>query len=137
MIDVADYIAIQDLYARYNHGSDAGDAEAYADCFTADGELQVALRKISVKGRANLIEYKNRDKASRGNQYRRHWNGSLALKRVDADTVQGRCYLLAYSGNPGDLPFMTSHGVYTDTIARENGEWKFRLRLLVIDGSAK
>lgn len=137
MIDVADYIAIQDLYARYNHASDAGDAEAFADCFTADGALQVTLRGIDVKGRANLVEYKKRDKASRGKQYRRHWNGSLTLDLLSPGTVRGSCYLQAFSGDPGELPFMTSMGVYTDTIVREGGQWKFRLRQLLIEGAKK
>ncbi len=38
-LSAQDYCEIQNLYAHYNLASDAGDAEAYASCFTEDGVL--------------------------------------------------------------------------------------------------
>jgi hypothetical protein len=134
MIAAQDYIEIQNLYALYNHCSDAGDAEGYAGCFTQDGELQVQPRGLSVRSRPKLIEYKHADKADRSALYRRHWNASIHLEQLDADTVRGRAYFIGYNGVPGKLPGMTAHGVYTDTIKKEGGRWLFALRLLVIDG---
>lgn len=137
MIDALDYFAIQNLYARYNLCSDGGDAEGYADCFTANGELRVMPRGLVVSGRADLIAYKREDKASRGDLYRRHWNGSMHLAMLDSGSVQGRCYLQAFNGRPGELPYLTSCGVYTDTIVKDNDQWKFSVRDLLIDGSRK
>jgi hypothetical protein len=130
----ADYVEILNLYAAYNLASDAGDAEWYASCFTGDGEQHGTY---DVKGRAALVEYKKKDFAARAHLYRRHWNGSLHLETIDADTIRGRCYLFGYNGDPGALPYMTHAGVYTDTIKRVNGEWKFAERRLRFDGVLK
>ncbi|MEI8154537.1 MAG: nuclear transport factor 2 family protein [Hyphomicrobiales bacterium] len=136
MIAAQDFVEIQNLYAFYNHCSDAGDGPGYAGTFTEDGALQVMPRGLVVKGRANLIAYKQADKAERDQLYRRHWNSSLHLEQVDADTVRGRCYFQAFNGKPGSLPHMTSNGVYTDTIHKVGGRWLFALRHLLIDGRA-
>ena len=126
-----EYVEILNLYAAYNLASDEGDAERYAQCFLQNGEHHGTY---DVYGRAALIEYKKVDKAQRGGQYRRHWNGSLHLEKVDAETVRGHCYLFGYSGEPGKLPYMTHAGVYRDVIKREDGRWKFAERRLSFDG---
>jgi hypothetical protein len=137
-ISAQDHAEIHNLYALYNLCSDAGDAEGYAACFTEDGVLEVQPRGLVVRGRAALVAYKQEDKAGRAELYRRHWNASLHLERIDATAVRGRAYYAGYNGVPGSLPSMTSCGVYEDTIRRdaEGGAWRFARRLLVIDGRA-
>ena len=129
-----DYAEILNLYSAYNLSSDSGDAEWYASCFTEDGEQHGTFDVI---GRAALVEYKKKDFASRTHLYRRHWNGSIHLEKIDDNTIRGRCYLFGYYGDPGTLPHMTHAGVYTDTIKRANGEWKFAERRLRFDGVLK
>lgn len=136
MIAAQDFVEIQNLYALYNHCSDAGDGPGYAATFTEDGELQVMPRGLIVKGRQNLVAYKQADKADRDALYRRHWNSSLHLEQIDGTMVRGRCYFQAFNGTPGSLPHMTSNGVYTDTIRKVDGRWLFALRYLAIDGRA-
>ena len=126
-----DYVEILNLYSAYNISSDAGEAEWYASLFTEDGEHHGTY---DVKGRAALVEYKKKDKAGRMHVYRRHWNGSIHLEKIDAQTIRGRCYLFGYNGEPGKLPHTTHAGVYTDTIKLVGGEWKFAERRLVFDG---
>lgn len=126
-----DYVQILNLYSAYNLSSDAGDAEWYASCFTENGELHGSA---DVVGQAALREYKIKDKAGRTHLYRRHWNGSVHLEQIDADTVRGRCYLFGYNGEPGSLPHTTHAGHYTDTIKKVDGEWKFAYRKLIFDG---
>jgi hypothetical protein len=130
-----DYVEILNLYARYNLCSDAGDAEGYADCFSARGRLELETHQITVSGRENFMEFKRRDIAGRPHIYRRHWNGSIHLEKVDDETVIGRCYLLAFNGTPGDLPAIADCGVYEDRIVKERGKWKFANRHLVMDGT--
>lgn len=130
----ADYAEILNLYSAYNLSSDSGDAEWYASCFTEDGEQHGTFDVI---GRVALVEYKKKDFASRTHLYRRHWNGSIHLEKIDDNTIRGRCYLFGYNGDPGTLPHMTHAGVYTDTIKRVNGEWKFAERRLRFDGVLK
>jgi 3-phenylpropionate/cinnamic acid dioxygenase small subunit len=140
-----DHAEITDLYARYNLASDAGDAEAYAACFTPDGLLLVrglsltatgAMQRggeLRIQGREALAAFKRRDVGGRAGRYRRHWNGSLALARLDGERVRGRCYLQAHDGEPGALPTLAQTGVYDDVLVREGGAWRFASRTLVID----
>src|SRR5829696_6146996 len=125
-----DYVEILNLYARYNLCSDAGDAEGYADCFASTGRLDLVTHQITVTGRENFREFKRRDFAGRPHIYRRHWNGSIHLEKVDDQTVIGRCYLLAFNGTPGSLPAIADCGVYEDRVVNEQGRWKFASRRL-------
>lgn len=132
---------IQNLYACYNLCSDAGDAPGFAGCFTAAGELRLEPLGLRVAGRAALEAFKRQDAAGRNGRYRRHWNGSLHLERLGADTaaaaitVRGRCYFHGYNGLPGELPAFADAGVYDDTIVQEGGAWRFALRLLTLDAT--
>jgi hypothetical protein len=130
-----DYVEILNLYAKYNLCSDAGDAEGYADCFSSNGKLELADAKIDVTGRDNFVAFKNRDFAGRPHIYRRHWNGSIHLEKIDDNTVIGRCYLLAFNGKPAVLPVIADCGVYRDRVVKERGQWKFAHRYLKMDAT--
>ena len=49
--------------------------------------------------------------------------------------MKGRCYLLAFNGTPTEIPAIADCGVYEDTLVRENGDWKFLRRHLVMDAT--
>ena len=134
-VKAQDYVEILNLYARYNLCSDAGDAEGYADCFSAKGKLDVATPgpSMSLTGRENFVAFKTREAGGRRHIYRRHWNGSIHLERVDDHTAIGRCYFLAYNGSPGSLPTIADSGVYKDRLVKEGGHWKFEHRHLTLD----
>ena len=134
-LSAQEYVDIQNLYARYNLMSDAGDAEGYASCFTDDGVLQIDPLGVTVQGRASFISFKQKDAAGRGGRYRRHWNGSLHLEKVDADTALGRCYFHGFNGKPGELPVLADAGTYDDLIVLVGGAWRFARRHLTMDGS--
>ena len=134
-VTAQEYVDIQNLYAAYNLASDAGDAQAYASCFTEDGVLRLEPLDVTVRGRASFVAFKEKDAAGRGGKYRRHWNGSLHLEKIDRDTVRGRCYFHGYNGKPGELPTLADAGVYEDTIVRVGGTWKYAKRHLRLDGS--
>lgn len=131
-----DCVEIQNLYAYYNLTSDSGDAEAYADCWTDARELSIKAIEFSVKGRDNFTAVKKKDKEGRAGKYRRHWNGSIFLEKVDDNTLRGRCYLDGYNGSPGSLPAFADAGVYDDLIIRVDGQWRFRSRSITMDGSS-
>ncbi|ALJ34503.1 nuclear transport factor 2 family protein [Azospirillum brasilense] len=122
------------LYSRYNLCSDLGDPDGYADCFTADGVLELMPHELRIAGRAALHGHKVRDLATRQG-YRRHWNGNLLLERRDDGSVRGRCYLMAFNGPSGELPAIGDCGVYEDDIVLDGGTWRFRRRLLTMDAS--
>lgn len=136
MLSADDMFAIHNLYARYNLCSDSGDVEGYAGCLTEDGVLTVAPMGVRIEGRAAFLEHKRRDVASRGGRYRRHWNGSLMIEPGEDGTAVGRCYLLAYNGEPGELPSLADCGVYEDVLVKDaKGTWRFKHRHLAMDGS--
>ena len=135
-VSAQDYVDIQNLYARYNLMSDAGDPEGYAACFTDDGVLQIDPLGVKVQGRASFVTFKQKDAAGRGGRYRRHWNGSLHLEKIDADTVRGRCYFHGYNGKQGELPVFADAGVYDDRIVRTGGGWRFARRHITMDASS-
>ena len=135
-LTAGEYVEIQNLYSCYNLCSDAGDAEGYASCFTEDGVMRAPQLDLAIKGRAALVDHKERDKAGRGRNYRRHWNGSLQLEKLAEGKVRGRCYLVAYDGEPGSPPVLADCGVYEDTLVEVDGEWKFAERSLTMDASS-
>ena len=135
-VSAQDYVDIQNLYARYNLMSDAGDPEGYAACFTDDGMLQIDPLGVKVQGRPSFVAFKQKDAAGRGGRYRRHWNGSLHLEKIDADTVRGRCYFHGYNGKPGELPVFADAGVYEDRIVRTGSGWRFARRHITMDASS-
>lgn len=132
-LSAEDLLKLHNLYATYNQASDAGDADGYAGCFTADGVLDGTNR---IEGRAALADYKRREKAGREGLYRQHWTGSLSLQREADGSVTGRCYFMAYNGVPGALPNMTHCGSYVDRIVLVGGEWLFACRKLTMLGRA-
>jgi hypothetical protein len=131
-----DYIEIQNLYAYYNLCSDAGDAEGYASCFAKDGVLRIDSIGLRHQGRDMLRAFKKSDAARRGTRYRRHWNGSLHLRREADGSVTGRCYLHGYNGEPGRPPELADVGSYVDRIVKEDGAWCFAERLIAMDASS-
>ena len=130
------YVEIQNLYAYYNLMSDAGDAEGYAGCFTAEGSVEIPALGMAVRGHDDLRAFKEKDAAGRGGRYRRHWNGSLHLEKQPDGSVRGRCYLHGYNGEPGELPRLADVGVYEDTIVRVDGAWKFARRVIFMDATS-
>ena len=135
-LNAADYVEIQNLYSYYNLCSDAGDAAAYASCFTADGVLEIPALDMVVRSRQQLEVYKRKDKEMRGDRYRRHHNYGLHLEKVDEVTVRGTCYLHGYNGEPGELPVLADAGLYQDAIVKVDGEWLFAKRLVIMDASS-
>ena len=127
-----EYAEVTNLYAYYNLSSDGGTPEEYASCFTLDGILKFN-GELFQQGRKALIEFKREDQGGRQGRYRRHWNGSIHLDKLDAGTIRGRCYLQAFNGDPGDEPILSDTAVYEDLIVKVDGYWKFAVRDLAFD----
>jgi uncharacterized protein (TIGR02246 family) len=120
-----DHIAIQQLYARYNHAIDSGKAEAWADCFTADGTFDSGQGKFSgteqLKAFVGGFHGQMQGKA-------RHWTNNLVLEG-DGNTATGSCYLLLNRGTePGKPPVTLIAGIYNDSLAKVDGAWRFTSR---------
>ena len=144
-LSAQEYAEMHNMYASYNLSSDMSAPDEYALCFTPDGLLLVhglvqsgnsfvrGPGDLKVRGRQDLTAFKRNDRAGRAGRYRRHWNGSIFLQKLDEETARGRCYLQAFNGDPGSLPVLAQTGVYEDVIVKVNGEWMFASRTLTID----
>ena len=131
-----DFAEIHNLYAYYNLCSDAGDAEEFASCFAKAGVLRIDAIGLRHEGREALRVFKQADAGRRGNRYRRHWNGSLHLKKQADGSVIGRCYLHGYNGEPGKHPDLADVGSYVDRLIMEDGAWRFAERSITMDASS-
>jgi hypothetical protein len=132
-VTASEHAEIINLYAYYNQTSDEGDGAGFASCFTEHGLLwnkDVGLRLL---GRAAIAEFKYKEVQTRLGLYRRHWNGSIHLRKVDKETVAGRCYMLAFTAKPGCVPEIADSVVYVDKIVRDETLWKFADRTVTVD----
>ena len=87
-LSTEDMVAIQQLYARYNHAIDFGKGDAWAACFTADGTFKSGAGNFA--GTEQLAGFANgfsqRIKA-------RHWTNNLIIEPADGGAA-GTCYLM-------------------------------------------
>jgi len=119
-----DYIDIQQLYARYNVAIDAGDAEAYANTFTADGVFNTFSGREAILGFARSYTGTNR----------RHWNTNLVITPTP-EGANGTVYLflLDVSVRP---PAVGVALKYQDTLVKTAQGWRFKKRVTTPDGPA-
>lgn len=129
-LPVDDIVAIEQLYARYNHLIDGGLAAEWAELFVTGGTLDTGLG-ILVDGTPAA-----REEFAAGVPLimpgSRHVATNLRIE-VDGDTAKGAAYLqLWVADGDGGVKVMVS-GVYVDTLRKEDGTWKFVTRALVPD----
>jgi uncharacterized protein (TIGR02246 family) len=123
-LETDDIVAIQQLYAGFCNTLDDGEAEAFAECFTADGTFGGV--GTPVQGREALRQFaldlvgKNIRHVATG-----------VYVQGDGDDAVGRAYLVAYRGTrPAKL---LATGRYRDRIRRVDGTWRFAERVFTPD----
>lgn len=128
MLAVTDHLAIQQLYARYNHAIDSGNGQAWAACFTFDGTFRSAAGSFT--GAEQLTSFGN-GFASR--MKARHWTNNLVVESSEAG-ARGTCYLMLLRLGDGEHPTsILTTAIYQDEIARVGEEWRFASRNVVGD----
>ena len=123
-LEVDDIVAIQQLYAGFCNTLDDGEADAFAECFTADASFggvgtpvrgHDALRKFAVDMVGKNV---------------RHVATGIYVEG-DGDEAVGRAYLVAYRGTrPAKL---LATGRYRDRMRRVDGSWRFTERVFTPD----
>ena len=126
---------INDLFVRYTTALDAGDVETIVGGFTEDGALESPAVGV-YSGRQGIREFAERFARfrERGSQLR-HFISNLAVQ-VDGDAARATCYLLNVITRNGKTELMPP-GRYDCRLAKVDGRWLFRYRLVVLDGEAK
>jgi hypothetical protein len=129
-LSTEDQLAIQQLYARYNHAIDGGDGAGWAATFTPDGVFN------SGQGTFTGTEQIAGFGASLGTRMKiRHWTNNLVLDG-DGKKANGSCYLLLYRLTPGEQPpaSLMVTAIYNDELTKgPDGSWRFTKRTVTGD----
>lgn len=132
-VSTDDYLAIQDLYARYGFYADQREADAYARLYTSDGELRASAgsggQVMSVRGRPALAEAIRKWGAEKG-KTSVHVVLNPVLTQVAPDEIRAAVVILFGKVEP-DKAMSANHlgfGMSFDTIVKVDGRWLFRLR---------
>ena len=131
----SDRAEIEDLMARYLFAMDYHDADAYAGCFTEDGELDWAMGVA--KGREEIRAEALSFKAKIGEIFKDSEGRPANLRHVVAQKtirVEGDCawntgfWFEMTNGGPDGSIALPSFGIYEDELARIEGHWLFTRR---------
>ncbi len=128
-LSVEDQLAIQELYAKYNHAIDSGDGAGWANTFAADGVFSSATGTFS--GTEQLAGF------ATGFAQRlkgRHWTNNLVIDGEGARAT-GTCYLMLLRLTPGEQPPATilTTAKYNDEISKGVSGWRFTKRTVTGD----
>ena len=128
-----DRLAILDLYARYNHAIDGGDAVAWADCFTPEGLFHHPARTWS--GCAELrrfVEERTIRVRSGNTPTQGHWNDAIAIAG-DERTATGSCELMVVGmAIDTGCAQILARGHYADNLVKSAVGWRFSKRRLTL-----
>lgn len=129
-LTAGDRLAIEELYARYNHAIHEGDATAWTACFSDDGTFSNVRGRYS--GRAALAGYVAGWIGDGGVRY---WLSNVLVEAgEDAGTAEGTCYLaIIGTATPGQPARIQLTGRYTDTLRKDGGRWTFASRHIARD----
>ena len=116
-----DYVEIQQLYARYNHAIDSGDAEGWAATFTPDGVFNQRFT-----GRPGLLEFMKQWQEKMNGANRRHWNSNLLIM-PSAEGANGKVMLMLLDVGTKP-PSIVMTGQYTDVLVKTTHGWRFKSR---------
>jgi hypothetical protein len=127
-VSTDDYVEILQLYNRYCHALDMGTGEAFAACFTPDGEFtggrgpgKAGDDRTPRKGTAALTQMGNTSGT-------RHFTANLVVTKTP-EGAKGSCYLLLYSAR--SVPdSWTEIAIYNDWLVKTKAGWKFKKRVV-------
>ena len=122
--------ACTDLVLDYAYYRDRPDAQAFADLFARDGELEVLGDRFVGRDaiRARLAN------ASDGPVFR-HMMSTIRIFPVDDEHATGVSYVTVYAAAGSQLPLALGEpaavGEYHDEFVRTEGGWKIARRVFV------
>ena len=125
-----DRFEIQDLYGRYSHAVDFGDADGWARTFTPDGVFVTPAGTFT--GSTELAKFVTDAVARRGNTTR-HFPSNIVVEATPAGASgQGYFALIRVSegGKPGEVRVT---GRYSDELVRTADGWRFSRREALTD----
>ena len=125
-----DYAQIEQLYAQYNHYIDNGKDEgrAFANLFTPDGVLNTGSPGLgAVRGTAALAGLARTIGSPPPTVKASHYAVNIMID-PSPEGATGSAYLLMISSPRQGTSVTGLSGIYTDTLVRTPGGWKFKTR---------
>lgn len=126
-LSVEDQLAIQQLYAKYNHALDFGNVAGWVATFTPDGTFTSGAN--SFKGSEALGQFAT-GFASR--MKARHWTNNLIVE-ADGDGAAGTCYLQLLNVADPKTPTVLTTAIYRDKLTKTGDGWRFTERTVTAD----
>jgi hypothetical protein len=130
-----DRAEIVDLMARYLFAMDYHDADAYAECFTEDGELDwamgVASGREAIRAEAWTFAGKIGEifKDHQGNPAKLRHAVDQKVIRIEGDRAWNTGFWWEMTnGGPDGTIALPSFGIYEDELRRVEGRWLFSRR---------
>ena len=122
--------AINELMWHYARALDTGNAEAYAACYTEDGQFGVG--ENATKGRAALHEMIARFASGRNGApppQLYHMNADTWIEFIDDTHARHHSYWMTMRAASGDTPAsVAAVGVGVDELVKVNGRWLIKVR---------
>jgi hypothetical protein len=121
-----DYVQIQQLVARHDYAlnTGAGDGYAYADLFTADGEIV----KPHAQGREQLAAFARSHVKEPATANTRDFVANLVITPTPGGAT-GKAYMVAFNIADGAKPSVVMNGGhYEDVYVKTPAGWRFKNR---------
>lgn len=133
----ADYMEIQQLYARYNHYIDSvkDNGWAYARLFTADGVFDTTI--VGVHTGHEELAALSRSSGRAGEVSPNHIAYNIMIE-PSAEGAVGSAYygFTVQSGEPGESANASGFGMYNDRFVKTADGWRFKHRTFIPAGTA-
>jgi ketosteroid isomerase-like protein len=135
--ELADRLAIRELFDAYAHCADRRDAEGQKSLFTEDAHFVVYMEGQGTEptqvldGREALSPVFD---ALNNYQATMHFNGQSTIA-LDGDRATGESYCIAHHlfTEDGERKLMVAWLRYGDTFVKVDGAWRFAERNLYVD----
>ncbi len=134
--DVADRLAIINLFGAYAYTYDENQLDDFRALFTESPELGLLIDGNTLSEDIDtvmkLLAVRKADFKAANNQ-RRHALNSFWFTSQSASEATGYCYVQVFAIRDGGPPTAELTGRYEFTAAKQHGAWKFGRWVLSID----
>lgn len=128
---------VRDTYAAYAHAGDRFRLGELADCFAADGVLEVKGRRSAIGREAIVSMLGGRgEDAAPGAQppLVRHFVTNLLFESITAERVESSAYFCVLA-RAGERLGVDHWGRYRDVLVPEGDRWVFAHRIARVDAA--
>lgn len=126
-----DYVAIQQLVARYPYALDTGEEKghAYANLFAEDGEFVSPVATIT--GRASLAEFANGHRPGQGPLLVRNFATNLLIQPAPNGATGKQYGVVINLGENGEPSSIFAGGHFEDVYVKTSDGWRIKRREFV------